>query len=476
MPLLGKRIAVLASGTVAGQAVLLLASPILTRLYDPEAFGVLGIFVALVSIMGVTSALRYPLAIPLPDNDKDAATVLRLSLLSVVLTFMIFLFLTWSLKDWLAASFGLGQVLDFLWLLPLVVAISGTYDAFNYWAIRVKGFAAIARTRLSQGLATALSQLILGFLGLGQLGLLVGQGMGRATGLLTLIQLARRTAPIQSWNRRLREIAIAARTYSHFPLFSTWSAFANTVSAHLPLMVLTLYFGTAVGGLYTLSLRVLQTPVMIIGTAVSQVFLSDAASAYRAGTLPADTLSVLRALARVSFPIGIVATLTAPAAFDIFFGPQWRLAGAYTQLLVPWLLLVFLTSPLSVIPSVLGHQRGELVFNVLLLLARLGALIVGGLTENAMVSIAAFGVVSATGFAWYLAWIMRIIGLPSRQALRALASELRPTILIGLCLALLLAVPAGWTRDTALLVGGLTYLCWVGVRLYSNASRSATRG
>lgn len=39
-----RNVAVLAGGTAVGQAIVVLASPILTRLYTPEDFGVLAVY------------------------------------------------------------------------------------------------------------------------------------------------------------------------------------------------------------------------------------------------------------------------------------------------------------------------------------------------------------------------------------------------------------------------------------------------
>jgi O-antigen/teichoic acid export membrane protein len=51
----------LASGTTLTQIIVVLASPLLTRLYGPEAFGFLALFTSITSIIGVIACM--PLAI-----------------------------------------------------------------------------------------------------------------------------------------------------------------------------------------------------------------------------------------------------------------------------------------------------------------------------------------------------------------------------------------------------------------------------
>ena len=69
------------SGTALGQAVVVLFSPILTRLYSPGDFGVFAVYASLLGVITVIGSMRYELAIPLPSDDQTAANVLVLALL-----------------------------------------------------------------------------------------------------------------------------------------------------------------------------------------------------------------------------------------------------------------------------------------------------------------------------------------------------------------------------------------------------------
>ena len=66
----------LVSGTTLAQAIGILITPILTRLYAPEAFGTLALFTSITSILSVIACMRYELAIMLPESDEEAANLL----------------------------------------------------------------------------------------------------------------------------------------------------------------------------------------------------------------------------------------------------------------------------------------------------------------------------------------------------------------------------------------------------------------
>ncbi|MGB9859042.1 MAG: lipopolysaccharide biosynthesis protein, partial [Moorellaceae bacterium] len=94
-----RNVAVLTGGTAAGQAMVVLASPILTRLYTPEDFGVLAVYSSVLSIVSVVASLRYELAIPLAEDDETAANLLLLSLTIGVGVSLLTGILTWLLGD-----------------------------------------------------------------------------------------------------------------------------------------------------------------------------------------------------------------------------------------------------------------------------------------------------------------------------------------------------------------------------------------
>lgn len=56
-----RNVATLAAGTAAAQAIAMVFSPIITRLYGPEAFGLLAIFTSVVGLLSAGVALSYSL-------------------------------------------------------------------------------------------------------------------------------------------------------------------------------------------------------------------------------------------------------------------------------------------------------------------------------------------------------------------------------------------------------------------------------
>ena len=71
----------LMTGSTIAQAIPIAITPILTRLYMPEDFGVLALFVAVTAILGSIANGCYEFAIMLPEQDEDSINIAALGLL-----------------------------------------------------------------------------------------------------------------------------------------------------------------------------------------------------------------------------------------------------------------------------------------------------------------------------------------------------------------------------------------------------------
>ena len=71
---------ILSSGTALAQLIPVMIAPILSRIYSPEEFGRLALYLAIIQILGSLSTGRYELAILLPKEEKRGV---QLTLISI---------------------------------------------------------------------------------------------------------------------------------------------------------------------------------------------------------------------------------------------------------------------------------------------------------------------------------------------------------------------------------------------------------
>lgn len=83
----------MAGGSAVAQGFTMLTMPILSRIYSPNNFGILSIFISVTSILIPLSSLRYYLAIALPKTDRQAGALLILASIIQIFNFMILVLL-----------------------------------------------------------------------------------------------------------------------------------------------------------------------------------------------------------------------------------------------------------------------------------------------------------------------------------------------------------------------------------------------
>src|SRR5512136_775326 len=84
----------LVSGTTLAQLITILTAPIISRLFPPNAFGILSVFTSLITIVSVVICLRYEFAIVLPEKEEDAANLVGIcALIALGISLLVGLFL-----------------------------------------------------------------------------------------------------------------------------------------------------------------------------------------------------------------------------------------------------------------------------------------------------------------------------------------------------------------------------------------------
>lgn len=388
----GRDVGKLVSGTIIAQLAAVCFYPVITRIFNPELLGVASVFFSIASIITAVSCLRYELAIILPKDDRDAgaiffACLLVLLCVSLICTLVFFLF-----GDLIAELLGSATLKGYLFLIPIAVFIDGLYFTLRYWNTRRKRFGTQAITQTLQSVSGSGLKLSFGVTGFVTSGsLIVGQVIGNCFGMLILlVYVIKYDFTLIRSSFSWKNIHAQMVRYKKFPMYNIWGATLNSMSGNIPVFILTVFFSSTVTGLYTLGMYVIQTPMNFIGSSISQVFLQRAAIAKHNNTLSdlaRDTCSILVIIAVLPFSL---LSILGGDIFGIVFGPEWGEAGVYVQIIGLWAMVQFITSPLTTIAIVIEKQEINLVYNIILLVTRVAALLIGGIFGSVYLALILF--------------------------------------------------------------------------------------
>lgn len=388
------------SGAFIAQLIPLAITPVLTRLYPKDVFAIFILYSSAAAIPQVISNLRYELAIVLPKRDKDAFNLLAASLLitfgvSIIIFILILIFYNPILSFFQDKRLG-----NWLYLIPVSVLFQGIFQALSYWNNRKKEYKAISVARINKSVAASITQLVPGFFGMlknyGLIGgMLIGQLIQAASYTISIFRKYRFLMKLLSW----RKMWYLLKKYKDMPTLNTFISLTNQLSSQLPVLLLTRYFGLVTAGFYGLSNRIVSQPMSIIEQSFMQVFYQNATDIFNSGK---DLFSFVKKtyirLFKVAIIPYLVMLLFAPFFFRILFTAEYTEAGLYTQILVPWLILTFMNSPITVIVTILNKQKEQLGLNIINLLSKFIALFIGyHFFNNVYVSLILF---SVTGFVY----------------------------------------------------------------------------
>jgi O-antigen/teichoic acid export membrane protein len=389
----------LVTGTTISQIITVLAAPVITRLYGPEAFGLVAIFTSITSFISAIICLRYEPAIMLPKSDKEAANVFGLCLLIVLILSILSIPLLILSQPSIEAILKSSQIGNYFWLIPPSIFLSGIFVALNYWNTRTKQFPRLAIVQIMQTGSTTGIEIGFGIAGYATGGILIGTTLiGQLVSTLGLgIQIMREDISFFLQNISIREIITAFGRYINFPKYSILAVLLNNFCLILPVLFLTAYFNPTLVGYYSLGLMVLQFPLSFVQNAISQVFFQKAAEAKNIShqKLKEVVEQSIKPLIFLAFIPVILFILIGPELFSVVFGARWAEAGNYVRFLSLWVGIRFISSPFSNLFSILEKQHITIILTILELIFPLGAIIIGSQTGNALITIILF---STAGF------------------------------------------------------------------------------
>lgn len=370
----------IATGTVASQAIVIGATPLLTRLYGPEDFGALAVFTALHAIVTVSFTLKYDLSIILP---KDHDTAVRLTALTVSVSL---LFSSALLAALLIGHFGFGVPAHAHYLLlPLSAVLGATYTCAQQWGARANDYRHFARSQVLNAATSVSTALLLAVIATGLIGgLVAGFVAGLAAGLIYLWH-GRRAA---RGEQPRPAIAIAtlidsAREYRRFPMYVLPSTFLAVLGQSAQPFLLQAMFSLREVGYYAIASRFLLVPGALIGGAVAEAFRPEFVDRLQRGLAVTPFLrNTLRKLALFALPVFGIFFLVAPSLFGLVFGSTYVESGVLSRYLCLGVFAQFISQPFGYVFVATGHVRLGLLTQIVMTTLPLAGLTVGGLTRN----------------------------------------------------------------------------------------------
>lgn len=398
----------LLSASVIAQAIGILVYPVLTRMYSPEDFGLLNLFVSIGGVFVVLSVMEWNNAIVLPKEEKEAVAVVHVSLLSVAASVLL-IALSVPFATPIANIFQTPQLASYYWLMPFYVLLMALWNVLNLWYIRKTEYGRISGYQISQSLLSSGGKAGFGFLPFNG-GLIFATVLSLFCSLVISIIMAGKKCFASLIKIDSEQCKNIAEKYSNFPKYSMPRALLNTIAGQLPVLLLTPVFGTRLVGFWGMSVLLGFVPVSTISRALYQVFFQKTTDWVNTGQSIAPfyrRFTVWTLLAVV--PFFVVLWFILPSLTAWLLGDEWVVTGEYIRWFLPWLACNILSASTGYLSDIFFKQKQGLLFEILLAVTRASGVGIGIALRNFEVAVAGYAIGSAiVNLAQYI-WMLTLV-------------------------------------------------------------------
>lgn len=337
------------TGTIIAQAIPVAISPILTRIFTPDEFGVLAIYMGIAGFLAIFATLRYEHALVLTSSKTEVDNLLIVSFFLTILISLLLLFIVVVFKEEFASTFELDEVGMWIYTIPLSVFLLGLYNSLNSRLVWLKNFKSSASNRVVLSGTNAFCGISAGALGFTQVGLIFANLVSYQISVFYLLR-KNQVTPIKISRVTQKRMRLMLYKYRDFPSKNLPSAVVNGLYNNGKLVFIAVFYSSTLVGLLSLVLRVMQMPVTLVSSSISDVLYKSSAESINQSSLSIIRSKVYKLLIILSL-IGIIPFGTifvyGELIFAFVFGVNWDVAGEYASILSIGLFAMFVASPLT---------------------------------------------------------------------------------------------------------------------------------
>ncbi len=389
----------LASGSVLVLVIQFILTPFLSRIYEPEAYGVFSVYSALLNTSIIISTLGMKNALMLPKNKFIFLNLLRLNFLLILVvcsTVAVILYLFGiQLTNFLQVQ-ELGMAVYFI---PLIAAMAASTELLASWHIKSGDFKTGPFTRVVTNLLSRSLSIAYG-VGVSNLwwGLLSGDVISRLFALCFL-SFKRFWRYIRIFGTAIHFKKIKTVFFSNldFTIYNFPSNLLSSLTGQLPIYLTGLCFGPQYVGYLGFSISLLYIPLNIIGNSVYTVFYQRAAQLGKGHLMQVKELTqkIISQVINISAIPFILLIGYGDHLFGWFLGQNWVEAGQLARYLGFYYLIYLIYLSVSPVFTVLTIQKYLLWVQVLSLITGVVSFAIGCYYQDPHLTFILYGVLGA---------------------------------------------------------------------------------
>lgn len=364
------------TGRLLAYAIVLIATPVVMRFFPPDAYGTVTLAIMTGTMLAGASTLAFEKAsIVIKDSAKSGQALHLAALCAIGFT----LFLTiLMLLFYLFGSQTLLQSLNghFIIASMFCEAIAAIVIADQ---VAKRNLTFVSRAEVIQATTTSVGRVLSGLFGYIEASVLF---LWYSIGVLAkIVYLRDRQAAhiirAHDFVRTRNQILSLAREYSDFPIYNVPTGLLHQLGNYLPIFVFGIAYGPSVAAFYAVSRRFLKAPSNVFVNTLRPVLVKDLHARIE---FPEVFNAFLFKLSLLFALIGLLSIagiwIFANLALAHILNDEWVYILNMLNLMLPTVLIPFITLPLNAALIAKRRQRIFLAFQVKLTIVRVTTLMV----------------------------------------------------------------------------------------------------
>ncbi|MBO7055184.1 MAG: oligosaccharide flippase family protein [Bacteroidales bacterium] len=404
-----KNSAKLLSASVIVQIIGLLIYPILTRLYSPENFGMINLFLSISGVLTIFSTAEFQYSIVLPKSEERAVACFHVGFFCAC-AFFVILLCTIPFSESIAQIFNAPDLAHWYWGIPIFVLLSSLWILLNYWYTRQKQFGAISKYQITQCVTNAGAKCGFGFAGFLNGGLIFSALLSPFIALCFSIANMGKKIIKPLFVIDKEENFKALREYANFPKYSLPRAIINYISCNLLILLLTPVFGLTDIGFLGMALTLAFRPINMISESLYKVFYQKTAEHVQNKEHISDFFKrYFTVIFLCIIPLLVIIGFFINEIIVFLLGSMWNETADIILYMMPWLIATCFFSPICYLADVFQKQNIGLFLEILLIVARLAGIFIGIAQNDFHLAILWYSVASLLVTAIQIGWYWMLI-------------------------------------------------------------------
>lgn len=369
-----KSLLILTSGSILAQIIMIICSPIMTRLFTADQIGMYTYVLSIATLFMPVVNGRYDMSIVTEEVEENIYPLIKLSviigsIISIFITLGYYIYIKYFSIKYNDYSYTVGII----FLLLMTYMLNNVLSAYNN---RNKEYKIMTKVYIIRTAFQNIGAVIMGVFNAGLIGLLIPYTIGQFMGI------NKQSKSLMPHLKKIRvikkeELVKVLKKHYRQPLFSAPAIFANGFSYSSITLFIEALFGMAQVGYYSISVRLLGLPLGLISGNISKIFFEEASKEYNeTGQYYKTFKKVFLFQLVLAIPMVLGMIIIVPKVCAIIFGQEWGIAGKYVTILAPMFGIKFIVTAISPGMIISGKQKLELILQIMFIGASIICLII----------------------------------------------------------------------------------------------------